>query len=396
MQKKERNYIFWIRRSTDLDHILPIIFSLTQGGVNARNIDCQLLSPHFSLKNVYLDKRIAFLSSLNINITESIKYKIYKLIAFLPFSKIKVKTERFFFRLYINSVINNLNKDSINIMDHSASYENIYIAEKLSKKGIINISVPHGVTFFEGHIDPKEWGRLFPSGGNKLSIYDIVVMPNYFSKSLLCNNIPSEKIRVLGSSRFNMKWLSVLENIYSVSPLEDKQKTKVLFFLEKAENYLYGDSRYKFFENLLKLINYLDNNKEIKLIIKAHPAMHPKERNYYTKIKSKIFFDEKKTSFELVRESDLIIGTETSALSDAILMKKNVLIPLFCSPFINKLSRYGIPVVNNLQECIELLDKIINKTFSPNEVKINEFRKEFLMDENEDVLEKYFKFLTNI
>ena len=124
--------------------------------------------------------------------------------------------------------------------------------------------------------------------------------------------------------------------------------------------------------------------------------MHPSQRKFYTDLKSPVFLSDKISTFELVSECDLIIGSDSSSLSDAILKEKNVLILSFCSVFLTILENYNLKgIINSYEEFVQELEELIenpgDKSFNNYDVK--KFREENVGSGS--VLKDYYYLLSN-
>ena len=71
------NYFFFSRRISDVDHIVPVFYSLLDSVVKHDKIFYYQLFPDFTLKNIQNDERIIFLKEKNIFFDESSLSKIY-------------------------------------------------------------------------------------------------------------------------------------------------------------------------------------------------------------------------------------------------------------------------------------------------------------------------------
>ena len=397
MKKKERNYIFWARRSSDVDHTVPIIYSLIQHGVESEKIQYFIQAPHYSLKGIEDDPRIKFLIKKGVSLKTNSFFFIYSLFSSLPFSELKAKLDKILFRIYINSLVSKFTKDSLNVMDQSTAFENEYIVLKLKRKGIRTVAISHGLSLFNGVKDENEWKRFSSTQGeNKLELFDLVVMPNTLHSSIHCKNLSEAKVKILGSPRYSEEWLFVLKRIYRKNKysFQKKEKLNLLFLLEKQENYGFG-LKYNFYPDLMQTLEYLDSHSKINLLLKAHPSMHPSEREAYSKIKSKVFLSDEVSTFELISQADLVVGSDTSCLSDAILEKKKVLIISFCSIFKTILNNYDLKgICYSFQDFSEKIERVLDfpKDKYLNEYNISSFKKEILGSNK--TLENYYYLLS--
>lgn len=398
MSKKTRNYIFWIRRSSDLDHTVPVIYSLIENGIDPRQISYFIQSPHYSTKFLAADPRIKFLSEKGVNVKKTSFFRLFNVLASMPYSEVKAFFDRILFRIYISLIFFKIQKDSLNVMDQSSTFENKYVVKRLKSKGISTIAISHGLSLFNGHRDSEEWKRIFPTHEvHPLDFNDLIIMPNKFSQSLLCKNLSRRKVKVLGSPRYCDEWLKLLEDIYKDSNINllKNDEINVLFLLEKLENYGF-EEKIDLHPEVLKTLTYLDSNPKVNLFIKPHPSMHPSQRKFYTDLKSPVFLSDKISTFELVSECDLIIGSDSSSLSDAILKEKNVLILSFCSVFLTILENYNLKgIINSYEEFVQELEELIenpgDKSFNNYDVK--KFREENVGSGS--VLKDYYYLLSN-
>jgi hypothetical protein len=251
------------------------------------------------------------------------------------------------------------------------------------------ILIPHGLKTHVGAYD-KEFNHFLSRENNKPSVYvDKFIYTNLNQYN--CNKL-SKKITFLGSPRYDLNWTYELKRIYKKS---FKEKNYILVLLDKVGQNI--NRKFHFF-NKVKEINiilkYLYDEK-YKCIIKFHPnslESEIKDYNIYKNKKFNIASNEDQT-FNLIKNCKILIAFNTSAILDGFLLKKNVILPLYCSNF-----KSLFPIVNN---------SVVASNFNAFKVKLKKClaadyvkyynNKLFLITGNKDknTIKKYYDLITD-
>ena len=375
------NYVFWARRNSDVDHMVPVIYTILKNGINPKNIKYYDYWLHRSLHGIDIrrDPRIMFLRRHGVVFKQSKICSVLFLINsfLLSFSSkiIIVHIIKFFWgKLYhhlitiiytnkIKGLSKKYEKNAIFIIDHGSSTPYQLVAKYAKKHHIKTFAVPHGIYMHRGAKDIKHHKIIFHEKEN-MKFFDLIAIPNQIYK--LFHHSTSKNTIVLGTPRFDMEWIRILKNIYS-SPnqLRDENNLNVLFFAEKkGMNFKNEFIPWFDMNQVLKIIDFLSSDPSINLIIKPHPSLRGRKLDPYRR-KNVILIDEKKkfSSFQLVKIADVVVSISTSALMDALILQKRVLIPTYASSFKLLISEYDNNcIAETFEEFIEKMESY-KKTF---------------------------------
>jgi len=354
------------------------------------------------LKNFVDDLRIKFLASHNVSLRLSNNF----------FSKILIKSS-FSSRLIIQRIIKkiiriifnyltlfiykrkikyfakNFSKNAVFITDHGCSNIYKFLARTAKYYEIKTIGVPHSLVLHTGSIDPNE-DKINFTRTIDYNHFDYVIMPNKISNSF--HSISKNKLRILGSSRFSKEWVEKLIEIYpNPQVLLKKDKLNVLLFGEKSGPF---HAPWLNVEHIKNIVNYLDNNRTINLIIKYHPSMDTNDL-YHAKNATIVSSDTEYTTNQLIRVSDVVVATVSSALTDALVMGKMLVIPKYASPFKLIFDEYCPDmVVDNYEEFVLMINNYIkdkNQTYNH-----KRFYNHIVAPNKLNVLEVYAKFIESL
>ena len=214
------------------------------------------------------------------------------------------------------------------------------------------------------------------------------------------SGLDSNEVEVLGSPRFSRKWIHNLKNIFQPTKIIPKGKVNILLLAEKDGLEVEGKFIPSIFkEEIKQTVDYLSELEEANLIIKHHPSRTgpfgaPDLGPYRSKKAINIVEDNEATTFQLINECDLIIATFSSAIIDAVILKKKILILQYTSPYDLAFRDYiKNCTINSLEELKYSVNQILNETFELDE----DGYKDFLLNTVEwsnSSLEDYAKFLT--
>ena len=332
---------FFGRRESDFDHFAPLAFFLKKKTSFKITFTDIFMDPTMIWHKK--DKRFNFLKKHNIKFSFSAISRIF-------YENEKFKTNfivlkilkkilsfvyqfyaKFFYLIKIIFLASNNRGKSLFITDHNPiKFGNIYWFLKFFAKinKIKVISIPHGLILHKGY--KKKFLNKYSFSNNNYD-FDKVLVSNIFQKKIEHNN-NLNNTKVLGSLRFSIEWIKILKNIYK-KKLRKKNKINVLFIDEKkGQNHRSGYIEWIKHSKQIELLDYLKKDREINLIIKNHPSM-----NFWHKINNnnkKFFkFNESFTTFQLIYNSDIIIGFSSSSIIDAFFLNKKILIPEYISSF---------------------------------------------------------------
>jgi len=401
------NYFFFYKSFSDLDTLSPIVHILSENNIPKKKIyiimhslgrstklnDNELISflkdrariYNFIILN-YLNKIYYFLmGSVIIN---NLKKKLY---IFRVLNLLINKFIQFFFilNLYAILIFFFFIKKKVTVLFFGNTNESCCKLIKFFNKNSKIILIPHGLKTHVGAYD-KEFNHFLSRENNKPSVYvDKFIYTNLNQYN--CNKL-SKKITFLGSPRYDLNWTYELKRIYKKS---FKENNYILVLLDKVGQNI--NRKFHFF-NKVKEINiilkYLYDEK-YKCIIKFHPnslESEIKDYNIYKNKKFNIASNEDQT-FNLIKNCKILIAFNTSAILDGFLLKKNVILPLYCSNF-----KSLFPIVNN---------SVVASNFNAFKVKLKKClaadyvkyynNKLFLITGNKDknTIKKYYDLITS-
>ena len=432
---------FIIRDYPDLDHIFPLIkvFVEKNKKVNILNFEINLnlnedlrikyllenYKDNINLVEIYkLKGQRIFLDKI-LNILASEKYKSVNfkninnlkknnntfvfcylfLICFLKkiiFSANSIYESLFFNKSWSENIIKKLNITSV-VMDDSY-YINFNRPQSLIKncktKGIKITLVPHTCYMFTRIEDTEN----LKSKNLKNFYPNVIVTSEKIKKIFHSCGINDEKITNLGSARFSKDNINLLERIYETEKkYKDNLKNNKL-------NILYIDGAYDIKDKKIELIHEISKLNKYNFKVKAHPRglfqfdkSNKNEKKFNKNTNTNFLIDISTPTKKLIEESDIVIGTYSSALIDAIILKKKLLFPKF---LLNKNSKFEIFYENyNFANCFLNLNDILSFLISLDKTEIQKFENLydtdiFLKDyvyggkkNSDEILNNYFKFL---
>jgi hypothetical protein len=140
-------------------------------------------------------------------------------------------------RGYIDRAVDALKPDIVctDVVDPTA-YPYGYLFRLAKSRRIPLVAFPHGLTVFDEPLDQAGSSRLFGDIGERLKIFDYIFAPNELQKDHVARlGYPASQIQVLGSLRYEARWLSVLlEQVYTETVrVQSNRAPKIVLFLNK-------------------------------------------------------------------------------------------------------------------------------------------------------------------
>ena len=241
-----------------------------------------------------------------------------------------------FLKIRTKRILSYLKEGDFIFFDHSTDSATFYFLEELiKKKKVKKISLPHGLVFVRNFTIP---GIESSRDENKLDLSDAIIYTTDNAVGVDGFEVGEEKISVLGSMRYKNSWIKKLESIYPVLDLgKGEKRFSVLVLAHKEYGYLYGKERpFIHSDKVKEILNFLSENRFISLNIKHHPNKQDSTLNFkedpYFIDNANNFFDSSISTFQLVRACDLVVSLTSSAIMDAIILKKYIAITQFASP----------------------------------------------------------------
>tara|TARA_Y100000389_G_scaffold199178_1_gene237081 strand:+ start:57 stop:1367 length:1311 start_codon:yes stop_codon:yes gene_type:complete len=429
---------FIIRDYPDLDHIFPIMHTFLKKNefINILNFEINL--------DLSSDPRIIF---LNTNFQNNIKiYEVYnikgkrflidKLINFLSSQKYKkinfknlknIKKEMNLFN-FIFSIIISFGKKIV--FKSNAFYSNFLFGDKwaqnifsslrisslviddsyyfnyhrpqsligiIKKKKIKITLVPHTCYMFSSHED------LENLKSKKLDNFyaNIVVTSEKMKNIFNTCGINLLKIKNLGSARFSKENLDCLKLIY-----DENTEPKIDRHINKKIKVLYIDGSYDSNYEKNEMIKKISELNFINLVVKAHPRgifmskkSNSKRKNVENTDSLNFKVDTLTPTKQLIDNSDIIIGTYSSILVEAMLSYKLIILPKYFLKdkidFKIFYENFGFAkICQNLNQVIFFLNEFQKKPQEEvNKEKINKFVKEYVYGgeiDSSNTMDKYF------
>ena len=209
-----QNKFFTLNRLSDLDHYLPVAYSIISSNSNIR-VYFIFLRADRSLSKINYDKRLKFIESLNINFYNKniLRFKFIimnKIEKFIPNRLIILVNKIFDFFMSFNFYrLVNFYKPKTIFVD--ISFNNNLIKNLKVKYNIKIISLFHGTHLHKGYIN-DQLHIIFPKI-NISPLIDNVVLCNKNDMYLL-NITNNTNIFLMGSLRYSYYWTNFLKKNY--------------------------------------------------------------------------------------------------------------------------------------------------------------------------------------
>ena len=406
------NYIFWSRRISDVDHIVPVIYSLLESGVAPVNIRYRQLWPDHTTEGINTDKRIKYLASRGVTHHNSeLQNALFRLTKFINSSRkqagwswkvlstilvqIVFKIMRGHLKFLCWSVARRHKGRATFVTDLAASYPYNTLSKWARKYYIPMVGVPHGLAVHKGakHIPHH---RLFFPLALPLKPFDKMIIVSQLQLDL-DSQYSSPNSLILGSARYSQRWISQLKHLYPSTPIKDREICKVVFFADKPGQHISGDFyAWVDTDECVRLIRHLASNIAMQVVVKTHPSMNAQSRAPFDiEGVTLVSTDSEMTSFELIESSDIVVGVATSAYVDALLMRKPLIVPKYVSSFQLIFNQViGDVAIDSFPEFRNRIKSIISGDWKVNETAYQ--RAEHLLVGSGDTLSRYAKCLMDI
>lgn len=163
------------------------------------------------------------------------------------------------------------------------------------------------------------WGNYKKRFGEKLEYLPdyILVIDEKMKKGMRIEGIPENRIFITGNPHFDR---------FSDNKILPEDKNLIVFYSQPFSEQSNKDfNEIKIFDDVIKVLEKIYPKKEI--IVKFHPKEenHSKFNETIKSTKLKIKIEEKLKADDLSKKAGLIIGINSMALFDAVLMQKKVL-----------------------------------------------------------------------
>jgi len=360
-----------VRRIADVDHFVPLIALLLDSGVSAKNIRYKIFVPHLSLIGIDSDYRTQHLASRNISL-EKVCAGLFRE-DYSPGKKNRERcmlTKDFACRLrklcwrprilsaissvFLGSTILTLlwgsKRNGTLIIEQSTSIQCRLIAKIAKLLAIRVVGFRIGVTLCRSVAahDVDEVPRL-------LEVFDELVLQNDVG-SYLKTVQDQGRVHITGSLRYSSWWLERLSEIATKSNVGDKE-AKLLYVLDKGDK--------EDWQAILDLIERFGEIRKLHVLIKGHPRSPRQNLPVELGKRHSIEWfpsDEAGTTLDLIRSSNVVVGTGTAAILDAFVLEKPILIPAHHSKRELVFDKYGFPgFVWSDEEGVQFLTRVIGQ-----------------------------------
>jgi hypothetical protein len=347
--------VFVIRRYNDIDHLVPMIYKIAKDTNKNILVICQ--NPHYDIAN---DFRLQFLQD-RYGVRTKYAFNAYtpslvhRILAKLTCGSYHFKSEngfsvanftqgllsKFYYKyldryIFDNWIVNRyfdekwayafLKREGATIIVFDFAKGRQYITNALflaaKKLEIITIAVPPGAMMWDVRLR-----GLTSFESQEMPDYDFYMMQHEFRKRVSIGmGGPPEKMVTLGIPRYCEEWQEILYNITPAiisSEERDPGELRVLYIDRRAQH---GMDELRLLETIKK-VSALDF---VRLLIKPHTRtnhLRVAELAGYARITPDI------SSVELIKWADVVIGTTSSILLEALIQKKTVLVLKYLCEF---------------------------------------------------------------
>jgi len=404
--------IFCFRSYNDLDHIVPVVYKLSSSD-NKFKIKCIFFNTTRSLMEDY---RVKFLIKNNVSVEHVFEYlgaskkEIEKwlddvsssLVDYSFFKKVflyvkrklsKSRIEKYLSRIDPENIIKKIANGNIVksiVFDHGCTKIYRSIVDNANKSRIHTIAMPHGLSNMQNNLTQTHMlEQNMPKSIEKLPYRKIIYSEeNQKSRAIKAGKVNNEQCLVLGSPRYCEEWSKINDVLLSEYKFYDKEeKFRILILLTKKHNNIFEEEVYR----IIKLLSKLD---DIKLCVKAH-TRGTINKNETIPDNVLIAPHYVPTSY-LIRWSDLVLFSSTSAIAECIIKNKPIL--YLRRTIANKIimEKYFSSIsVDTRDELLEKLDLIKNKqiTNTYTEQERDNYIKGMIEPSGVDVLGLYVNYL---
>lgn len=417
-QTMKPKIIFFFRRFNDIDHMTPVIDRLAETG--RFEIKLFSITPGYEISK---DPRLSYLTTVRQ----------------IPTRFLHMQSRRWLTRLYgraiswahgtqsrIASALRNkflnltgsklsgriygrawarefLDRESPSLLIFDWQRPKIATALSLvaeaEKRGIPKVALPHGADIVTntvltwtaqsaGSITP--WGKFYAD-------FDRVVVPNQWrARSVTEGGYPVERIDILGSARFSEGGRQILDRCLATSRYareKTQEKMRFLFMDQDPLYLLYPDRILSTLERLAKL-PYID------LVFKPSTAtLGRSDRAASTRMSElPLTLATDVPTIELVKWAQVVSGVVTSAIMEAFLQEKELIIPSYMEENKTVFSEYGVSwEARSEEEFFAIVERIWRgeKWRSPDPQAREKLIREWVQGgrESKDVLSNYVQYI---
>lgn len=316
-----KQFLFLLRHHNDVDHIVPVIFALASS--SKASINVLITAGDVSLDDFRLKLLTGF---MHVSLRHLFGVSGPEVCA----------DDDHFTPAWAESLLDATFPDSgggVLAMDwiHAGMRRELRMAEALlavaRKRGITTVSLPHGdsphvsILLRRNEIKPSDADCYAPVG-----MFDHLIVPNELCAKRYRPHIPSNRLHVLGSPRFNREWIKALdEQLQNTCHEHSNERKTIVLFLRHYwypifwDEILWSVRLIAAFPNLDLIISHHTRHMSDQVLFGAWPELaRPLLPN--VKIAPANIY-----SGSLVRTADLVLDTGTSMAFEAVMLGKPVL-----------------------------------------------------------------------
>jgi hypothetical protein len=364
------NVLFFLRHYNDIDHMVPVIYkwlSLDKGPVDVvitttpeylEDYRIQFLKQFDDLKVHFINDFLSDKERDRLDHAEQIaqlpRYHPQKIARWTW--KMFHEPERqptyddLFIERLLDQVFGDVNQGVIAfdwVLTNNLSQVDFVkkVRKAARKRDIVVVALPHGDSPYYNwmvKVDQYDYAMLdtYKSGRE----FDFMVVPNQLCARRYRPHMASERIKVLGSPRYNDEWLGVLEKLLPKFHREgDSKNLKVVFFLR---NFLYAI----FWDEVIRTIKFVTQFSDVYLVVKHHTRDMQLERliQSYPELQPENtpnleFVYDEVHSGSLLAWADVAMDLGTSVVFEAIKRGKPVLAMEYLHAGISTVAYYMEP-----------------------------------------------------
>jgi len=417
--------LFFLRHYNDIDHIVPVIYKWLHTSQGQAHViittDREYLDDYRIKFLEQFDRLVLYYITDFFEDKQKARYESNaRLTALLPhhpprlwnkFREILFRYHRLpaYDKLYFDKlfcVIFGNDEKGVVVFDWlSVNSPHLGFVEKAIEaakgRGLVTVSLPHGDSpHFNRMIRLKELDYSSMDHYASGSIFDYVVVPNDLCARRYLPFLEPDRIKVLGSPRYNNEWLSILDNL--IDPFVNNKtegKLKLVLFLR---NYHYPI----FWEEVIRTIQLIAQFEHVFLVVKHHTRDNKLEKflNNYPDLKIsqhtnvEIVFQEIHSG-GLLKWADIIIDVGTSVAFEAVKMGKPVLALEYLHAGTSTVAHYI--KASDLRCRDDLYDVISGFIDNPriefyNQEERDNFIRDIIEVQGENVLDHYSDFINGL
>lgn len=311
----KRKILFFVNRFNDIDHTAPVVWECSNRGME---VEVRSLNPFLKIER---SERLKYLKRNGIKVRH-----LYPAWLRIPGVKNltdwnKVVGKKILGEEWHDQQLENIKPDCV-VMDHAAQ-NGLYGVRHMRTWARANrvplIDIPHGIMLYK--VSPPDYDRGFSMLKEHWRTF-LVIPHEWYKADCVKHGMDRDKIRVLGSPRFDAAWRKTLyeEVLPKASPMEPPHKMKRVVFFEM------GADRYHDLKERVKRAVYC-----IAGLPGLHIKLKPQPRNnrVHYEIPAGIEVDARTDSIDLIRWCDVVLCLNSSIMLEPYFQGKPIIYPKY-------------------------------------------------------------------